>query len=165
MAKKIIIYQTGGSYFPFTEEIKNYDYLITHRGAVLKGSNEKDIYKPFRKEINIAFMGMKGYESYKKQGDFPITAVQLDEGLKFIANLAVEFDIKPSTTSILTSYEQKKRKYGIVNIAETDIVSLPTQAYLFPDEVGKYLRSKVKFYIKYGLDNDNENKNEEKCIS
>ena len=163
MAKKIIIYQTGGSYFTSLEQLQNFDYLITHRGTILKGSKEEEIYKPVRKEINIAFMGMQGYESFKNQGKYPITATQLDKGLNFIANLAIEFDIKLTSTSIMTSYEQKKRKYGIVNISETDLITIPSQSYLYPDEIGKFLRSKIKLFIKYGLDDENEIK--EKYIS
>lgn len=159
MVKRIIIHWSAGRYYPSDFEKQYYHYLIDAEGKVYDGK-----FKPEDNDncqdgfyaahtgggntgsIGVCFCGMYGYRSSSLVGNFPITKIQFEAGMKFCAQLCEKYGLNITPLTVLTHYE-----FGILNPKTTskgkiDITYLPPYSWVAKNDIGSFIRSKVRWY-------------------
>jgi hypothetical protein len=151
------------------EAKKHYHYCIDRKGRIHNGhyTPEDNIdcldgkYAAHTGGMNtgnigVAFLGMLGYKSPKNMGNYPITQIQFEHGLRFIASLCIKYGIEPTKENVRTHYEIGKdvvdgiiprTKLNAVNVGKIDIICLEFKPELQPNDVGIYIRNKIRWYI------------------
>lgn len=162
--KRIVIHHTGGSYRPNLHDKQCYHYLIDDVGKVIKGnlppqSNENcadGVYAPHIKLFNTGSIGVAccgnfnfNLRSPKTSTKYPLTQIQLESMCSVIAHLCLTYDIQVSESTVFTHYEYDNKHIKNPDIYEgkSDITYIPYCPNLSKDNVGTYLRNKVKWYI------------------
>lgn len=160
--KRIIIHWTGGNLKPNQYEKECYHYLIDETGKIHEG-----IYKPEDNEnckdgkyakhtgggntssIGIGLCGMFNYYNRSNIGNYPLTKKQCESAFKFISQLCKKYNIKITPQTVLTHYEFGKANPKTSSYRKIDITFLPPYPYLQPDEIGSFIRNKIKWYYNY----------------
>ena len=156
---KIIIHWTAGTYYPNQTDLEHYHYLIDKDGKIHTGK-----YKPEDNidcsdgkyaqhcgggntgAIGIAFCGMYGYHSPKDCGKYPLLPKQIEAGFKFIAEVTTTYKLSITPQTILTHYEFGLLHPSTTSAGKIDICYLPPYSWISKDDIGKFIRSKVKWY-------------------
>lgn len=160
--KRIVLHWTGGTYKPNSVDLKHYHFLIDDKGKVFKGEfsvNSNFVCKEDEKgnplyaahcgggntgAIGIAFCGMLGYKNFQDVGKYPLKKEQIEKGCEFIAKFCDKYFLNIS--SVQTHYE-----FGLANPqtsskGKIDIVYLPPFPLFKANEIGDFLRSKIRWY-------------------
>lgn len=159
--KKICIHWTAGSYTMGTADFRHYHWTIGKDGKIDKGR-----FSPFSNIpplcngkyaahcgsgnsycIGIALRGMAGYCSPEKCGRYPITEVQAEAAWELTAMLCKEHGIPVTPDTVFTHYEFGKKNPESDSAGKIDITHLPYKPEIKPDEVGDYIRGKVRWYL------------------
>ena len=158
--KRIIIHWTAGTNYPTVFEKEHYHYLIDGMGKIHNGK-----YKPEDNEIcrvgkyaahtgggntasiGVAMCGMANFKTPNFCGKYPIQKKQFESCMEFCAKLAKKYQISVSSKTVMTHYE-----FGIANPKSTsagkiDIIYLPPYPWVSKDEIGSFIRSKIKWYL------------------
>lgn len=156
--KRIIIHWTAGAYKAGSLDRDCYHYMIQGNGVIVNG-----VYKPednlcctdgrYAKHtaqgntgsIGVAYCGMHSYKSPESLGNSPLTRSQMEAGFKFIAELCKKYAIPVTPLTVLTHYEFDRDR-GCKG-RKIDITCIPYEKELGPDEVGDYIRNKIKWYL------------------
>lgn len=105
--------------------------------------------------LGWAICGMSGYKNPQNIGDFPITKEQFELTCSEIAKFCRENNIPITPLTVLTH-----REFGLAHptsqsAGKIDICFLPFKVningearYLEADEIGDFIRNKVKWYLK-----------------
>lgn len=159
MVKRIVIHWSAGRYYPSNFEKNYYHYLIDAEGKVYNG-----YYTPEDNDncndgkyaahtgggntgsIGVCMCGMYGFKSSSAPGDFPITKVQFEACMKFCAELCQKYNLQITPSSILTHYEFGKANPKTTSAGKIDIIWLPPYPWVAQNEVGSFIRSKVRWY-------------------
>lgn len=157
--KRLIIHWTAGRYYPTLFEKEYYHFLIDKDGVVYKGN-----YTPednlncedgrYAKHtgggntgsIGVALCAMSGFSSPGNVGMFPITKVQFEACMKFCAYLCEEYSIPVIKENVMTHYEFGKSHPNTTSAGKIDITYLPPYKYVGKDDVGNFIRSKIRWY-------------------
>ncbi len=158
---KIVYHWTAGTYNPNQTDFKHYHYLITNTGLIVQGyfTPEDNLCCKDKKYaqgalgcntgvIHIAFCGMRNFVSSDEVGLYPLNQVQCEAGFKLGAEMCIKYDIKISEKYVFTHYEFECRKNRTGR--KIDIICLPYTS-LRSEEIGNYIRQKVKYYQNYLL--------------
>lgn len=158
--KKIIIHWTAGANQPNSTDYQHYHYLINGDGLVLQGKHKVSdnencndgVYAAHcgggnTGAIGIALCGMAGFKNAKSIGKYPLTAKQCERAYKLIAELAKKYSIPIESTTIMTHYEFGLKNPKTSSAGKIDIVYLPPYPKVKKDEVGDFIRNKVKWYL------------------
>lgn len=158
--KKIIIHWTAGTYIPNSVDLQHYHYLIDKYGRINNG-----IFKPEDNEncydgkyaahtgggntgaIGVALCGMCGFSSADKLGNYPINKIQCETVFNLIAKLAKKYNIKITPETIMTHYEFGQKNPKTTSLGKIDIVHLPPYPTVKKQDVGDFIRNKVKWYL------------------
>lgn len=107
--------------------------------------------------IGFSFLGMYGFQTiHWLKAQYPINKRQLEAGLKYCAILCKKYNISIDDDYIMTHYEvSEKVKNNIIpknnltddNIGKVDFIYLPCYPKLKPNEIGYFLRDKIKWYM------------------
>lgn len=165
---KITYHWTGGAYWYNTEIYNAYHFFIDPQGLIYSGRYkiENNKSKPFplilrsnyahhtggenSDNIGIAFMGMFGFVNSHIVGDYPLTEKQCEVGWELGAKLALKYSIPIRSGWIATHYERgvahKKAGRKTESIGKIDIIHLPYAPELKKEEIGDYIRNKVRWY-------------------
>ena len=159
MVKRIILHWSAGRYYPSNFEKRYYHYLIDVEGNIYNGIYKPEdnndctdgIYAPHTgggntESIGVCFCSMYGFQSPSNIGQYPISKVQFEAGMKFIAELCEKYHISISPYTVLTHYEfgllhPKSSSYGKI-----DIIYLPPYPWVPKNDVGNFIRSKIRWY-------------------
>lgn len=159
MVKRIIIHWSAGRYYPSEFEKNYYHYLVDADGKVYSG-----FYTPEDNDncydgkyaahtgggntgsIGVCMCGMYGFKSSANAGDYPITKVQFEACMKFCAELCAKYNIQPNPNTVLTHYEFGKANPKTTSAGKIDIIWLPPYPWVAQNEVGSFIRSKVRWY-------------------
>ena len=157
--KRIIIHWTAGTYQPNFTEYEHYHYLINGDGLVIKGKHSVQDNKNCTDgnyaahtgggntgSIGVAVCGMLGYVSKKKVGNYPLTPVQCERMYKLVAELCKLYGIKVTPQTVLTHYEFGQAHPKTTSYGKIDITWLPNCEFIRTEEVGDFIRNKVKWY-------------------
>lgn len=160
MADRIIIHWSAGRYNPTYFEKKFYHYLIDDKGIIHNG-----LYKPEDNDIctdgsyaahtgggntgsiGVCMCGMYGFVPNSTVGFYPITRVQFEACMKFTAELCKKYKIKISDKTVLTHYEFGKHNPKTTSRGKIDITYLPPYPWVGKDDVGGFIRTKVRWYL------------------
>lgn len=156
--KRIIIHWTAGTYNPNSVDKQHYHFLVDSQGNVINGR-----YKPIDNEnctdgiyaahtgggntgsIGIAMCGMFGYSSLLNVGNYPLTKIQCERTFKLCAELAKKYNI--SIENIITHYEFGKAHPNTTSAGKIDIIYLPPYPEVKINEIGKFIRRKIFWYM------------------
>ena len=95
--------------------------------------------------IGIALCGMLGFNTKTRFTKVPITQVQVEKACEKIANLCKEYNIPIDSSHVYTHMEYDQSPNGAKD-GKIDIVFIPYNHVYGKDEVGNFLREKVKWY-------------------
>lgn len=158
--KKIILHWTAGTNQPNNAEFQHYHYLVNGDGMTVAG-----MYKPEDNEncrdgryaqhtgggntgsIGVAMCGMLGFQDSKNVGKYPLTKKQCEATFKLLAELCKKYHIPISSETVLTHYEFGKSNPKTTSYGKIDIIYLPTYPEVEQNEVGNFIRQKVKWYL------------------
>lgn len=159
MVKRIVLHWSAGRYYPSEFEKKYYHYLIDAEGKIYQG-----FYKPEDNNncndgkyaahtgggntgsIGVCFCGMYGFKSSTDFGDFPITKVQFEAGMKFTAELCEKYNLPINEKTVFTHYEFGKANPQTTSFGKIDISWIPSYPWVTRNDVGSFIRSKVRWY-------------------
>jgi N-acetyl-anhydromuramyl-L-alanine amidase AmpD len=159
--KRIIMHWTAGYGFPTTLETTHYHFLIDALGRVHKGKYAPDdninCQDGFYAEhtgggntgsIGVALCGMANFKSKNNVGDCPLTKIQVESMCKLCAMLAKEYAIEIIPEQVMTHYEFGIKNPKTTSHGKIDIIFLPPFSHVLKDDIGSFLRSKIKWYLK-----------------
>lgn len=157
--KKIIIHWTAGGYYPTPYEKAHYHFLIDKNGKIYTGNHKPENNLNCAKgqyamhtgggntgAIGVAMCAMAGFKNKNNCGNYPITAKQFEATMKMCAALTNKYKIEITPNTVMTHYE-----FGIKNpltssSGKIDIIYLPPYPWVTQNEVGSFIRSKIKWY-------------------
>ena len=155
---KIIIHWTAGTYQPNTTDLEHYHFLIDGEGKKHNGK-----YKPEDNEncndgkyaahtgggntgaIGVSMCAMAGFNSAASCGNYPITPVQLEACFKLCAELCKKYNIP--VENVWTHYEFEINPPDTTSHGKIDIIYLPPYPLVKRNEVGGFIRSKIRWYL------------------
>ncbi len=159
MVKRIILHWSAGRYYPGDFEKQFYHYLVDVDGQIHKGK-----YKPEDNNncndgnyaahtgggntgsVGVCMCAMFGFKSRTAVGNFPIGKVQFEACMKLCAEICQKYNLGVNSQTVLTHYE-----FGIANPKSTssgkiDIIYLPPYPWVAKEDVGSFIRTKVRWY-------------------
>lgn len=162
--KRIIIHWSAGRYYPTLFEKHYYHYLIDKDGKVYSGdyAPEDNLNCNDQKyaqhtgggntgSIGVAMCAMFGFKSAESCGGYPITKVQFEACMNFCAQLCAKYKIEITPSTVLTHYEFGKNNPKTTSAGKIDIIHLPPYPWVSRDDVGSFIRSKVRWYFERNL--------------
>lgn len=158
---KIVIHWTAGTNQPCSENYKSYHYLINKDGVIIKGkySPEDNLncsdgkYAAHTGGGNTGAIGVSMCGMYVPKGvkvrntKFPLTKIQCETTFKLVAQLCKRYHIEVTPTSVLTHYEFGKAHPNTTSKGKIDIIYLPPYQSVSANQVGDFIRQKVKWYM------------------
>lgn len=158
--KRIILHWTAGTYNPNATDLEHYHYLVDGEGKVHTGK-----YTPEDNEncndgkyaahtgggntgsIGISMCSMYGYKSRAYWGEYPILKVQFEACMKLTAELCKKYNIAVTPNTVLTHYEFGQKHPKTTSFGKIDITYLPPYPWVAKEDVGSFIRTKVKWYL------------------
>ena len=155
---KIIIHWTAGTYQPNTTDLEHYHFLIDGEGKKHNGK-----FKPEDNEncndgkyaahtgggntgaIGVSMCAMAGFNSTASCGNYPITPVQLEACFKLCAELCKKYNIP--VKNVWTHYEFGINPPDTTSHGKIDIIYLPPYPLVKRNEVGGFIRSKIRWCL------------------
>ena len=155
---KIIIHWSAGAYTPNTTDLEHYHFLIDGEGKKHNGK-----YKPEDNEncndgkyaahtgggntcaIGVSMCAMAGFNSAASCGNYPITPVQLEACFKLCAELCKKYNIP--VENVWTHYEFGINHPDTTSHGKIDIIYLPPYPLVKRNEVGGFIRNKIRGYL------------------
>lgn len=157
--KRIIIHWTAGGYVPTSYEKEFYHFLVDSLGKIHLGKFKPEANLICRKgmyaahtgggntgSIGVALCAMADFKNKNNIGDFPITKVQFESAMKLCAEQAKKYDIKITPENVMTHYEFGQKHRDTTSCGKIDIVFLPPYPWVSVDDVGSFIRSKIRWY-------------------
>ncbi len=162
--KRIIIHWSAGVYYPTEFEKKHYHFLIDKDGNVHNGK-----FKPednaFCKvgeyaahtgggntgSIGVAFCAMAGFKNKNSVGNYPILKKQFESAMEFCAKLCKKYKIDVTVQTVMTHYEFGVKNPKTTSAGKIDIIYLPPYPWVAQEEIGSFIRSKIKWYMLKGV--------------
>ena len=155
---KIIIHWTGGAWFPNATDKEHYHFLIDKNGKVINGKfkvedNENCNDGKYAAHcgggntgaIGVSMCGMYGFKSSKAVGPYPLTKTQCEACFKLVAQLCKKHLI--NLNNVLTHYEFGQAHPKTSSNGKIDITFLPPYPEIKQNQIGSFIRNKVKWYI------------------
>lgn len=159
--KRIIIHWTAGVNKPCATDLQHYHYLVTGAGEVKLGK-----FKPEDNNdctdgkyaahtgggntgsIGVAMCGMYTKTGNVKQTEYPITKVQCEKTFKLCADLCKKYNIPITVDTVMTHYEFGKKHPNTTSAGKIDIIFLPPWQEVSADNIGDFIRNKIRWYYK-----------------
>ena len=163
---RIIVHWTAGGLRATPTDIEAYHYIIQGDGTKVDGSHSvwNNSFNNMRINrftgnyahhtgegntgaIGVAMAGMAGFISGKSVGSYPLTKVQCEATFKLLAKLCKQFQIDPA--NVWTHYEFGRLHPRSSSAGKIDITYLPPYPQIAPNEVGGYIRNRVRELLGY----------------
>lgn len=157
--KRIIIHWTAGGPVPTVHEKECYHFLVDSLGKVHSGKFKPEANLICREgmyaahtgggntgSIGVSMCAMANFKDKNHQGSFPTTKIQFEATMKFCAQLVKKYNIKISSETIMTHYEFGQKHPRTTSYGKTDIVFLPPYPWISKDDIGSFIRSKIRWY-------------------
>ena len=159
MPYRCTLHFTVGRYEQF---FNDYHYMIAYNSKTKQAYVKRGIYTPEDNDntgdgryaphcalmntgnIGVAICANYQYNHKTNTSDtYPITAQQLELAFELLAELSIKYNIK--IEEIQTHYERDKKLKK--PSGKVDIIFLPSYPQVKKEEVGNFIRNKVKWYI------------------
>lgn len=157
--KRIIVHWTAGGSVPTSYEKERYHYLIDSLGKIHLGkfkpeANLNCIEGMYAQHtgggntgsIGVSMCGMADFKNKNDIGGFPITKVQFESTMKLCAELAKKYGIIVTPDTVMTHYEFGQKHPKTTSYGKIDIIFLPPYSWISKDDVGSFIRSKIRWY-------------------
>ena len=157
--KRIILHWSAGRYYPTSFEKKYYHYLVDKEGNIHTGNYlpEDNLDCTDGKyaqhtgggntgSIGVCMCGMYGFKNSKDAGGFPITKTQFESCMNFCAKLCKKYSIKVCPSNVMTHYEFGQANPKSTSFGKIDIVYLPPYPWISKEDVGSFIRTKIRWY-------------------
>lgn len=158
--KRIILHWTAGKYKPNQCDLEHYHYLVGADGEVYTGKFRVEDNEVCTKNdyamhtgggntgsIGVSMCAMLGFQNEHKAGEYPITPVQFERTLKLCAELLKKYNITLTPVTLMTHYEFGQAHPKTTSYGKIDIIYLPPYPWVKKEEVGGFIRSKVRWYL------------------
>lgn len=158
--KRIIIHWTAGTYYPTEYEKEHYHYLVDKDGKIHNGKfrpENNEICKQGKYaahtgggntgSIGVSICAMAGFKNSLNIGKFPILKKQFENTMAFCADLAIKYKLEISPQTVMTHYEFGLKNPKTTSAGKIDITYLPPYNWVNKEEIGSFIRSKIKWYI------------------
>lgn len=157
---RIVIHWTAGGHQPNSVNYKDYHYMVNKDGLIFEGK-----YKPEDNlncndgkyaqhtgggntgSIGISMCGMAGFKNRYNVGNYPLTKKQVESCFEYVAKLCKKYRIKVTPYTVFTHYEFGKRNPNTTSKGKIDIIYLPPYPNVPANQVGDFIRQKVKWYM------------------
>lgn len=158
--KRIIIHWTAGTYFPTDYEKEHYHFLVDKNGEIYSGK-----FKPEDNEnckigkyaahtgggntgsIGVAICAMAGFKNLRNVGKYPILKKQFERTMEFCAKLCRKYKIQVTPQTVFTHYEFGVNHPKTTSYGKIDIIYLPPYSWVKKEEMGSFIRTKIKWYL------------------
>lgn len=157
--KRIIIHWTAGGHVPTSYEKERYHFLVdslgkTHLGKFKPEANLHCITGLYAMHtgggntgsIGVSMCGMADFKNKNDQGKFPLTKIQFETAMKLCADLAKKYEIAITPETVMTHYEFGQTHPRTTSHGKIDIIFIPSYPWISKDDVGSFIRSKIKWY-------------------
>ncbi len=162
--KRIIIHWSAGVYYPTEFEKEHYHFLVDKDGNVHNGK-----FKPEDNEfckvgkyaahtgggntgsIGVALCAMAGFKNKNSVGNYPILKKQFESAMEFCAKLCRKYKIDVTPQTVMTHYEFGVKNPKTTSAGKIDIIYLPSYPWVAQEEIGSFIRSKIKWYMVKGV--------------
>lgn len=157
--KRIILHWTAGGYVPTSFEKERYHYLIDSLGKVYPGKFKPEANLDCKDgmyaehtgggntgSIGISMCAMANFKNKNDIGDFPITKIQFESAMKLCASLAKKYNIIITPDTVMTHYEFGQKHTKTTSYGKIDIIYIPPYSWISKEDVGSFIRSKIKWY-------------------
>lgn len=159
---RICLHWSVGQYTPNPDDLAHYHYLLDDKGVIHNGNKPPESNLPSNVEkgdytahlgggnsgtIGVSLASMLGYVDRKNMGKFPFTEIQFNNACKLIASLCKKYGIQVTPSTVFSHYEFGKLHPQSPSGGKIDITVLPFDLSVQPDQVGDYIRNKVKSYM------------------
>jgi N-acetylmuramoyl-L-alanine amidase len=159
--KKICLHWTAGPGDQTEADFTHYHYTVGKEGVIKDGKCQPSANIPPLTNghyaahcgggnswcIGVALCGMVGYTGPGKVGPYPLTEKQGEAAWEFIAKLCKQHGIPVTSDTVFTHYEFGRKHPESDSAGKIDITHLPYRPELKADEVGDYIRGKVRWYL------------------
>lgn len=164
--QRIIIHWTAGTNNANSTDKEHYHFLIEGDGSRVKGtfpvtanevcrtdSKGKALYSAHTGGGNTGSIGVSMCGMYVpsgipvKQTKYPLTKVQVEAMFKLVAELSKKYKIPITPDTVMTHYEFGKKHPKTSSAGKIDIVYLPPYPTVKKDEVGDFIRNKIRWYF------------------
>lgn len=156
---KIIIHHTGGSWTPNETDLKHYHFIVTGSGQVKFGKfkPEDNINCKDGKyaehcgggntgAIGVSMAAMLGYGA-KSGLIYPIRKQQFESCMNLVAVLCKKYNIPITPETVFTHKEFGDKNPDTSSGGKIDICYLPCYPEIIPENIGDFIREKVKWYL------------------
>lgn len=163
--KRIIIHWTAGGFVPTAYEKEHYHYLVDGIGKIHIGKFKPEANLLCKKgmyaahtgggntgSIGVSMCAMANFKNKNNQGSFPITKIQFEATMKFCAKLAKKYDIKVTPETVLSHYEFGQKYPKTTSFGKIDVIFIPPYPWISKEDVGSFMRSKIRWYEENGED-------------
>lgn len=157
--KRIIIHWSAGGYYPTDYEKEHYHYLVDKDGKIHNGKFQPEDNEFCRAgryaahtgggntgSIGIALCAMAGFKTPNNLGNYPILKKQFESMAEFCAKLVEKYKLEINTKTVMTHYEFGLNNPRTTSAGKIDIIYLPPYPWLSKEEIGSFIRSKIKWY-------------------
>ena len=157
--KRIILHWTAGGAVPTSYEKNFYHYLVDalgkfHLGRFKPEANLRCVKGMYAAHtgggntgsIGVSMCGMAGFSGKNSIGHFPITKIQFEKTMYLCAKLAEKFDITITPDTVMTHYEFGQKHPKTTSFGKIDIIYIPPYPWIGRDDVGSFIRSKIRWY-------------------
>lgn len=159
---KICIHWSVGQYTPNVDDLSHYHFLVDDKGSIHNGDRppESNLAASVKSGtyqahcgggntdcIGVSMASMLGYQGRSNVGKFPITSTQFESCCKFVAELCHKYSIVVTEDTIFTHYEFGIKHPTTSSAGKIDISFLPPHPELGCNEIGNFIRAKVKYYL------------------
>ena len=158
--KRIVLHWTAGNYYPSDYEKLHYHFLVDKEGNIHIGKfkpEDNEICRPEKYaahtgggntgSIGVALCAMAGFKNKNSIGNYPILKKQFESCMELSANLAKKYKIQVNPQTVFTHYEFGLRNPKTTSAGKIDIIYLPPYSWVDKDEIGSFIRAKVKWYL------------------
>lgn len=162
--KRIIIHWTAGGYFPTEYEKEHYHFLVDRDGNIHNGKfkpEDNEICKAGKYaahtgggntgSIGVAICSMAGFKNQNLVGNYPILKKQFESTMEFCACLIKKYGLEITPQTVMTHYEFGMKNPKTTSAGKIDIIYLPPYSWVAKNEIGSFIRSKIKWYKLKGV--------------
>ncbi len=157
--KRIILHWTGGTNQPNNTDYEHYHYLINGNGLIIKGKHSVHDNRNCTDgnyaahcgggntgSIGVAMCGMKDFNGNPNSTKYALTRKQCEATFELLAKLCKDYGIPITPQTVLTHYEFGQAHPKTSSYGKIDIIFLPPFNFVPKNEVGDFIRNKVRWY-------------------
>ncbi len=158
--RRIVIHWSAGGYYPTAHEKECYHFLVDKNGKIYTGRFAPENNKVCKigkyaahtgggntGSIGVCMCAMAGFKNANDVGHYPIKKIQFEACMKLCAELSKKYNIPISPSTVFTHYEFGQKNPSTTSNGKIDITYLPPYPWVLKEDIGSFIRSKIKWYL------------------